>query len=268
MKKNPLIFAHYDRQGELRLDTQNLLEELSQYFAPIIFVSTKMNQRNLDKIPGNISIIIRENIGYDFYSYREGLSHLTKGFIESFNYENISFMNSSFYCGDCKKIVTKYHSGITRNNFDLVGLTMHKGAVDTPPHVQSYLFSLSQEVIRNPSVLEWWKHMLPINDRNIVIQKYEIGLSKLISDCGFDLKSLYVKSLPYRLKKVFLKPLIKIKKIFGYSKYVRVPSPIHEDFTKIYDIYGIVKIEIICNNSLNAIRLLGLNKETTRHLCQ
>ena len=61
-----LIFAHYHSGGFIRKDIINFLKESNKYFNKIIFVSTKVNQKELKKISRKIKVIKRKNIGYDF----------------------------------------------------------------------------------------------------------------------------------------------------------------------------------------------------------
>ena len=44
-----LIFAHYHSDGFIRKDIINFLNESKKYFNKIIFVSTKVNQKELKK---------------------------------------------------------------------------------------------------------------------------------------------------------------------------------------------------------------------------
>ena len=76
--KKYLIFAHYHSIGLIRKDIINFLNESKKYFSKIIFVSTKVNKKELNKISKKIKIIKRKNVGYDFYSYKTGWKYLSK----------------------------------------------------------------------------------------------------------------------------------------------------------------------------------------------
>ena len=45
-----LIFAHYHSNGLIRKDIINFLNESKKYFTKIVFVSTKVNLKELKKI--------------------------------------------------------------------------------------------------------------------------------------------------------------------------------------------------------------------------
>ena len=77
-KKKYLVFAHYHAKGILRKDIINFFNKSKKIFTKIIFISTKIQQKELKKLPKNIKIISRKNIGYDFYSYKVGLNYLLK----------------------------------------------------------------------------------------------------------------------------------------------------------------------------------------------
>ena len=73
-----LIFAHYHSNGLVRNDIVNFINESKKYFTKIIFVSTKINIKELGKISNNIKVIKRKNTGYDFYSYKVGWEYINK----------------------------------------------------------------------------------------------------------------------------------------------------------------------------------------------
>ena len=77
-KNNNLIFAHYHSNGLIRKDILEFFKKSKPFFKEIILISTNLKKEEKKKIPKNIRIIIRKNIGYDFFSYKIGLDYFLK----------------------------------------------------------------------------------------------------------------------------------------------------------------------------------------------
>ena len=97
-----LIFAHYHSNGLIRKDIINFLNESKKYFTKIVFVSTKVNLKELKKISKKIKVIKRKNIGYDFYSYKIGWEFLSK-------ISNYNFMQYFYSFEQCLKFTRICH---------------------------------------------------------------------------------------------------------------------------------------------------------------
>ena len=100
MNHKALIIAHYHERGILRNDTIKFINSAKKSFKKIILVSTNLKKKELYKIDKTIKIIIRPNIGYDFYSYRVGIIYLLKNELNIF--KKIYLMNTSFLCLNIK----------------------------------------------------------------------------------------------------------------------------------------------------------------------
>ena len=86
-----LIFAHYHSNGLIRNDIIDFINKSKKYFKKIVFVSTKINKKELEKLPKKIKVIKRKNIGYDFYSYKVGWEYISKIFGHNFNNKKLFF---------------------------------------------------------------------------------------------------------------------------------------------------------------------------------
>ena len=93
--ENYLIFAHYHSKGLVRKDILSFLQKGEKFFNKIIFVSTKINKKEIKKIPKKNKIITRKNEGYDFCSYKKGWEYLSKKFGNNLTNKNLFFANVS-----------------------------------------------------------------------------------------------------------------------------------------------------------------------------
>jgi rhamnosyltransferase len=211
--KRAVVIAHHHRNGFIRTDTQQLVTRLVSVFDKVIFVSTNLNNSQLDLLPPNVEVIIRENIGYDFYSYRLGLLSVLNQ-----EYEFICVMNTSVVCLDIEKFVSAV-SALRPADSEICGITK---SVMIAPHIQSYLYMIPKSVLHRHDVVSWWVDMMPINNLTDVIFKHEVGFSKLLTSKGITLSAL------------------------NYGNTDEDPS--HHNWKELLDTYGIIKIRLLRDN--------------------
>ena len=209
--KSICIFAHFNKNNNLEEYVIDYLNAIKELVDEVIFVSTSdMKPHKINLLQNIVSkIIIKDNKGYDFGSWKEGLL-----FVKN-NYEilprEIILCNDSCYISKnrFKKAVSSMRNnkkldfwGITRNySFGL--------------HVQTYFISLNSRPLNDNQfwdLVNSWKHQ----DRKInYILKYEIGLSRFLINRKYKMGSYINLSL---IKLSILS--IKYKLIF-INKYLR-----------------------------------------------
>ena len=243
-----IIIAHYHSQGLVRDDTLELLQQLNKYFQKIIFVSTHLQEAEKYKFPANVEIFVRDNIGYDFYSYRLGLMTLKEDHDLWSHLESLSIMNTSCVCFDTSKLINQYFQATNQIRFDAVGIIKSK---IIKKHLPSFLFTLSSRVLHNLNFLHWWESMTPINDRAQVIMKLEIGFSQMLLKENFSLKGIYSRPLSTKTIHTLQAGPYKLLKILKIRPYKKIRNLLFADYLPIYEKFGIVKIELLKKNTFN-----------------
>jgi rhamnosyltransferase len=219
VSQSALIVAHFHREGLLRSDTIEALHWLQGCFDKIFLVSTNLQEGERLKLPDSVELIVRENIGYDFYSYREGILRLQAA---SGPWE-ITLMNTSFVITDPAKFTAEViWNGVQALDFDCLGLTK---SLEINEHVQSFLVSFSTTLTSDPRFTAWWRDMVPLNERYRVVVAYEIGLSAAVTQWGYQLHGLYQLEGRYR----------------GLN-------PSHYNYMQLLQKYGILKIQVFKAN--------------------
>ena len=253
-----LIFAHYHSDGLIRKDVRSFLTECKKYFKKIVFVSTKVNQKELNKISKNIKIIKRKNIGYDFYSYKIGLEYIRKISKNNFDNKKLYFINSSILFVDPKKIIKSINKIYIKQN-EFWGLSRSFELTD---HIQSYFFFFSTKLFENENILKWWKKIKPLNIHHKIIFKYELGLSKLMIKNNIQLKSIYKKNINLKTNNIFKKTAQRFDEIFLKTPKYYKKDPTHYFWNDFYKLFGIVKIRLIKENDkkYNLTRLYKILK--------
>ena len=106
---NYLIIAHYHQNGQLRSDLVNLIKLFHNDFKNIIVISTNLKNIEIKKIKKYATIITRENLGYDFYSYKVGIDYLKKKLKKKFYDKNkILLLPSSLLFLKPKKLLINF----------------------------------------------------------------------------------------------------------------------------------------------------------------
>ncbi len=187
-----IVFAHFDVDGKVHLDTLEFIQELVKYSVEIIFVSTNLSDAYFETLSTYCKIIRRENYGYDFWSYKVGLELISN----KKELDSILFINNSFIVTNPVKLCEEYFS-LDKNKDSLFGLTISN---QISRHIQSYWIEfIGSNLINSKNFDDWWINMLPISNQNDVIINYEIGLSSSFIKKGYELDSLFIPNKEEKL---------------------------------------------------------------------
>jgi lipopolysaccharide biosynthesis protein len=182
-----LVLAHYHSRGALRSDTLELLAAAGEFFPKILLISTALERAEVSKVPREVEVQVRPNIGYDFYSYRQGLLQLLNQPDAGARLDEICLMNSSFVCLDGRRFLQR----LLRDEQQLSECFGLVKSWQFAEHVQSYVLILKRPVFSDARVVRWWTNMVPLSQRDLVIVNYEIGFSRLLVQLGYRLSAAY-----------------------------------------------------------------------------
>ncbi len=177
------VIAHYDDQGRVARYLRDFIAYVRGSGARVLFVSTKLAPVEAASLEGHAQIIVRENVGYDFWSYKIGIDALG---IQSLP-ERLVLLNSSFLILDPQLLCARFFSATPRG--DLMGITYCR---EIALHLQSYWVSFeSRRVLQSQAFASWWTDMVPISERQQVVERYEVGMSTHFAQHGFQLASVF-----------------------------------------------------------------------------
>lgn len=176
-KNRAIIFVHYDKYNMVDNYIYKYLQELQNISSYIVFVSTaNLGSEDIAKLSNYSSnVIIRENIGYDFMSYKVSL--------ESFDYKNfdeVVICNDSVY-GPFFSLKSVFDK-MDNKNCDFWGMTANN---DISYHLQSYFLVFKKSVIQSDAFKSFWDNVEILNDKHEIIEKYEVGLTKHLLQNGY-----------------------------------------------------------------------------------
>lgn len=210
--KRLTIFSHFDSNNLIEDYVVFYLSELSK-LSDIIFVSdcNQISDIELQKIKPYIINSIIENHGeYDFGSYKKGYQFALSNNILN-DYEELIFANDSCYApifpfGEMFKTMSA-------KTLDFWGVTSNFNTYFSKEfHIQSYFIVFTKRVFFSDVFKDFVLNIRKENDKKSLIEKYEVGLSKYLTDFGykFDVYSNFSKK-HYASHILYYKNLLKEK---------------------------------------------------------
>ena len=181
--RRAFVVAHYDPAGRIAWNLRDLVAHLAS-LGRVVFVSTNLSGEASGSLPAGVQVITRPNEGYDFFSYKRGIEALG----DPPAFDCVVILNSSFVCLDPPRLTQRFFSR-ARPDVDLLGLTAN---YEYAAHLQSYWISFEgRRVLDSPAFAQWWRDMEPVSDRDLVIPRYEVGMSQAFHNAGFRLASAF-----------------------------------------------------------------------------
>lgn len=217
------IYAHYDIKNIVDDYVLFAISELKKVCNEVIFVScSDLKEEELNKL--DCHKVVEPHKEYDFGSYKRGFLYAQNNHMLK-SCDELVFLNDSCY-GPFKPL-DKIFDLMKENSCDFWGLTKNKYAFKIIknktkdcyiPHIQSYFFVLRPSVFNSKAFSEFILSVKEEENKNSVIEKYEIGLTTELEASGFvsdyAIKDFYKYNNPtiYKWRKLYKKsdfPFIK-----------------------------------------------------------
>ena len=180
------IFAHFNKNNNLEDYVIDYIKTLKELVDEIIFVSTSDIETEKISLLKKITnkIIIKENVGYDFGSWREGLLFIRK------NYKNLP--NEIILCNDsCYISKDLFKDSISKmrkkRNIDFWGITTNYTLFK---HIQSYFIAINSEPLKDKRLWDLFYKWGGEDSKVNYIINNEIGLSKFLLKQKYIMNSL------------------------------------------------------------------------------
>lgn len=238
-----IVIAHYSPAGLLRDDLLEFCKLASLESLSLCLVSTNLKQCEMTKLPGDMHVIVRPNFGYDFFSYKKGIEYFVQNTNKISSIKKLVLMNSSF-------LITRPHELIgiinAKQNVDILGLT---SSYEYNFHIQSYFVSFGVRILESGEFLNWWDMLAPIDEREKVIERYELTMTNYFSSHGFHAESYFV---PTWMEK-FIAVIRAFKSKLAITKPRVIVHPLELNPTVFYwdalfKKTGILKAELLCKS--------------------
>ncbi|TGL99239.1 rhamnan synthesis F family protein [Leptospira jelokensis] len=176
-----VLFSTFTTDGKIKESLVYYLSNLKKIKSDIILIDTSLKRipSELEKIqPYLRHYIWRENIGYDFGSWKIGISEIPDWKI----YSQIILTNDSIYgpIHPLEPIFEKFNS----SDIDIWGLT---DSYELSYHLMSYFLVFQNKIIQSKEFENFWETMVyfPTTWKKFLILAYEVGGYKYWKNFGF-----------------------------------------------------------------------------------
>lgn len=169
--------AHYDPSGSLGPHVRQQVDALAAAVDDLVVVSTaQLGEEERAWIEDRGRLIVRDNVGYDFYSYKIGLD--SSGALG--DHDEVIVCNDT-YVGPLRSYADIF-AGMAERPTDFWGFTRSERV---QPHLQSFFLAFRPWLVQSRAFRRFWSEMTPISDRKKVIHRYEVGLTGTLAEAGF-----------------------------------------------------------------------------------
>jgi rhamnosyltransferase len=174
--KRIILFAHYDRNSEVKPYVLRMLQSLCDLSGDIVFVSTcQLPDCEVEKLrPFAMSVVLRENTGFDFAMWQH-----TFRMIDTSNYDELVLANSSVF-GPIYPLAPIFER-MANDPCDFWGMT---DSFMIRWHLQSYFLVFKRKALCSVALRTFLDSVLPYRDKFQLIRSYEIGLATYLSENG------------------------------------------------------------------------------------
>jgi hypothetical protein len=179
-----VVFAHYNRKGCVHDSVLYYMDALRDAGYVIVFVSNspQLAEVALSNVLPRVALVLhRWNVGYDFGAYRDGL--LALGDLTRF--DQVLLANDSVY-GPLFDL-----GGTLARCDDGADIWSTTDSYDRGYHLQSYFLLFRRPALGNPDLMAFWRAVWPVNSRDWVIRRYEIGFTRAMRRAGLRCAALF-----------------------------------------------------------------------------
>lgn len=179
------VFVHFDRQGEIHDWLVHYLRELRRAEFCIIFVSNApwLSEEAVAKVQPHCGLVLRrDNIGYDFGAYRDGIRQIP----DLGRLDALLLANDSVY-GPFHPIADM----LARMSPDQASIWGMTDSIEGGFHLQSYFLLFHRAALQDGAFGRFWQEFRFVQSRYWVILKYEIGLTRAMKKAGLRCRALF-----------------------------------------------------------------------------
>lgn len=196
------LYLFYDADGVIDDYVVYKLKEISQFIDEIVFISNcPIDDCNRKKVSACASsILVRENIGFDVWAYKEAIEKLGVDYL--CNFDELVLFNYTFFAP-----IFPFDEMFTwseKENVDFWGISDHAEVKPNPftgtgilhRHIQSHFISIRKSLFLSKDFIEYWQKMPMIKSYQESILHHESKFTQFFYERGFKFSS-YIDSSDY-----------------------------------------------------------------------
>jgi len=179
------VIASYSRTPRLSRSLVALVDEFESNGYVVVLVRAS-ESKGIPSWPAGVRppsiVMTKPNVGYDFGSWATALAVLPQIATKS----NVILANDSLL-GPFTSL-SPMLSAFEGSASDVWGAT---DTTEYIPHLQSYLLGFRDGVLAHRALRSFWRTIRVIDDKDTIVVRYEIGLSRLLATEGFLTRSWF-----------------------------------------------------------------------------
>lgn len=177
------VLATYDTEGRLWPHVRHQIEAYAATAEVVVVSAGGLRDEDRAWAQARATVIERGNNGYDFASYQAGLDEAG----DLGRFELIVLANDSFIgpVVPLEQIIDE----MAARGVDFWGLTRNAEKGD---HLQSYFVAFTPAAIGSEAFASFWRDFEPLDDRDEVISRYEVGLTRHLAEAGLSYDAYFV----------------------------------------------------------------------------
>lgn len=254
--KRIAVMAHFDPAGEMPVRTRRLIRQLLDVADHLVVVSTGLRPDAFESKDPRITVISRQNVGYDFFSFKVGIESIP----DLWAYDELIVANDSVY------MVRDYgfsnvFERMADANCDMWAMTVSEQIVS---HAQSYFVVFKKSLLVTPAFAKFWRDVRVIDNKWQIILNYEVGMTQHFLEHGARVESAFKPTfrdyltIAWRLaaRRKLIQPIQFLIEILHWQR-VKSSNLTHYLWDKVASELGFLKCEVLRDNP-NKLRMHGL----------
>lgn len=196
--KRLLLYVHFNKYNRVSSHVYFQLTQMRPLFSKVVFISnSQVSERDYQKLVDlhlMDNFIQRENVGFDFAAWRDGMTHV--GFDDITTYDVVTIMNDTCF-GPLWDIKDYYLNYEANDQVDFWGLTNNRRTKKSrqtqgfPEHIQSYFITFKKPVIASLAFRKFWENVKNHTDVQEVINDYETKVTTTFLAAGFRYQTVF-----------------------------------------------------------------------------
>ncbi|TDY25460.1 rhamnosyltransferase [Paraburkholderia sp. BL6665CI2N2] len=254
--KRIAVMAHFDPAGDMPVRTQRLIRQLLDVVDRLVIVSTGLRPDAFEPNDSRITVILRQNVGYDFYSLKVGIESI----LDLWAYDELIVANDSIYMfrDHGFKDVFERMAGA---NCDMWAMTVSR---QIAPHAQSYFIVFRKSLILTRAFARFWRDVRVLDSKWEIILNYEVGMTQQFIAQGARVESAFKPTfldyvnIAWRLagRRRQIQPFQFLVELLHWRR-VKASNLTHYLWDKVALQLGFLKCEVLRDNP-NKLRMHGL----------
>jgi len=139
--------------------------------------------QNIESIPEEVAVCVRENKGFDFGAWSQVMSELAFDELD-----RLYLINDSIYGPLNDESFNKLIDRIRNSKSDFIGLTFNNKYFF---HLQSYFLVFNRRILNCNEFFIYMKNIMQLPVKSMVIEFYEIRLTQFLKNLGFNCEPIY-----------------------------------------------------------------------------